>query len=316
MSVMNASRVLIFYLVLLMSPVHATTDTPPKATASVAPQVVVTISPLHSLVAAVGADRLVPTLLIPPSQSPHGFRLRPSNAQALQRADVVVWVGTALETALAGSIGGLDPATHVISALQLPGMTLLQSRSGGVHQQHIKGKQANPEHTDPHLWLNPANAMVLVDALVQQLSALDPDYAALYQRNGQLVRQRLRDLDAELQQRLAPIHERPFLVLHDAFQYLEQRYHLNDVGSIAVSPERRPSARRLVALRRLIRDSDALCLFREPQASAKVLDSLTSESNTRSGTLDPIGASLPPGPDAYFQMQRDNADALTACLTP
>ena len=313
MSVINPSRLLIVSLILSGSLAASATAAPP-------PKVVVSISPLHSLVAAVGAARIEPTLLIPPSQSPHGFRLRPSSAQALQRANLVVWTGTALETSLAASIAGLGSNTDVISALQTPGMALLASRAGGVHPPRIKDRQpadaSAAEHTDPHLWLNPLNAMRLVKVLVQRLSALDPEYAALYQRNGEHARQRLEALDSELGQRYAAVRERPFLVLHDAFQYLEQRYHLNSVGSISVTPDRRPGARRLVALRRLIRDSDALCLFAEPQASAKVLDSLLSESNTRRGTLDPIGARISPGADAYFQMQRDNANALVTCLTP
>lgn len=312
MSVMNASRVLILSLSLLIS-------LPQAATASTPPKVVVSISPLHSLVSAIGSERFSATLLIPPSQSPHGFRLRPSSAQALHQADLIVWVGTPLETTLASSITEMDSGRRVISALQTPGMELLQARGGGVHQHHVKGKHpahADSDHSDPHLWLDPANASALVTELVQQLSALDPDYSALYQRNGEQLRQRLADLDRELEHDYAALHDRPFMVLHDSFQYLERRYHLNGVGSISVSPDRRPSARRLVALRRLIRESDALCLFAEPQASAKVLDSLTSESHTRLGTLDPIGAKLEPGPDAYFQMQRDNARALIQCLTP
>jgi len=295
------------------------------ATNHAAPNIIVSIQPLHSLVAAITTDVTEPTLLIPATQSPHGFRLRPSNALALHHADLVLWVGETLETTLAGTIDGLEDDITVISALDLPGMALLSARPGGLHADHAdaehhghpKGKRpprpANA-HIDPHLWLNPQNMLVLMDAIASWLSNQDPEHAEQYQRNAEQTRQRLQTLDSELQTDLDPIRSKPFLVLHDAFQYLEQHYRLNSIGSIAVSPDRRPGARRLVSLRRRLRDSDAICLFAEPQVSRRVIDSLTDGSNTRTGILDPIGANITPGPDAYFQMLQNNADALLNCL--
>ena len=314
---MPVARSLLLTLLLLI---------PMLTTAS--PRIVVSIQPLHSLVSVLTEGLQPPTLLIPAAQSPHGFRLRPSNALALHRADLVIWVGESLETSLAHSIDGLGADTTVISALALPGMALLAARAGGLHshdadpphddapQGHPKGlKQPASNATDPHFWLNPENMQVLVDAIAARLASMDPGNAQRYHDNAATARQRLTVLDSELQQTLTPLRQRPFLVVHDAFQYLEQRYRLNSIGSITVSPERRPGARRLVALRRLIRDSDALCLFAEPQVSRSAIDSLISASNTRSGTLDPIGTKLQPGVNAYFKMLRANAEALRRCLT-
>lgn len=295
------------------------------AASHAAPNIIVSIQPLHSLVAAITAGVTDPTLLIPATQSPHGFRLRPSNAQALHRADLVLWVGEALETTLASTIDGLGGDITVISALDLPGMALLPARPGGLHSDHAdaehpdhpKGKRpSTPQHghIDPHLWLNPMNMLVLVDSVTAYLSKQDPDHATQYRHNAEQTRQRLQALDHDLQQRLGSIRAKPFLVLHDAFQYLEQHYRLNSIGSIAVSPDRRPGARRLASLRRRLRDSDTICVFAEPQVSTRMVDNLTSDSNTRSGTLDPIGAGIPPGPEAYFQMLQANADALLECL--
>jgi len=280
---------------------------------------VVTIQPLHSLVAAVLGDIADPQLLIPAAQSPHGFRLRPSDARALHGADLVVWVGESLETPLTRSIANLSQQATVISALTVDGMALLPTRAGGLHRD----EQATGDHDahhhgswDPHLWLNPINGIPLVSAVAAQLQRLDPEHAERYRDNAAAVTERLRRLDQELNEALSPIRERPFLVLHDAFQYLERRYRLNSIGSLSVSPNRRPGARRLAALHRRLRDSGAVCLFSEPQVSTRTIDQLIAGTDTRLGSLDPIGTGIPPGPDAYFVMQERNARALIECLKP
>jgi zinc transport system substrate-binding protein len=289
------------------------------AVALSAPRVVVTIQPLHSLVAGVLGDIAEPLLLIPAAQSPHGYRLRPSDARALNGADLVVWVGNSLETPLTRSIANLSQGATVISALQVDGMALLPTRAGGLHQDDQATGDHDAHHHgsyDPHLWLNPVNGIALVTAVSAQLQRLDPDHARRYRNNAAAVSERLRALDRELSASLAPIRERPFLVLHDAFQYLERRYRLNSIGAIAVSPNRRPGARRLAALHRRLRDSGAVCLFSEPQVSTRTIDQLITGTDTRLGSLDPIGTGIPPGPEAYFTMQERNARSLIECLRP
>lgn len=308
---MSPSRSL-FILTLLLSPLFAVA----------APTVVVSIQPLHSLVAAVTGSLTTPTLLIPAAQSPHGYHLKPSDAQALQQADLVVWVGDALETALSRSIANLSDRAQRISALQTPGMNLLDARAGGLHRDHSHpGDQPEDgDAHDPHLWLDPGNAAVLVNTVADHLQRLDPAHAAEYRDNAAATIERLQRLDQELTQQLAAVRQQPFLVLHDAFQYFEHHYHLNGLGAITVSPERRPGARRLTEIRTKLRtESDngtPLCLFTEPQVRLRAVQRVMSGSDVRLGTLDPIGSGIPPGADAYFSMLRRNADALLECLKP
>jgi zinc transport system substrate-binding protein len=105
------------------------------------------------------------------------------------------------------------------------------------------------------------------------------------------------------------------VVFHDAYQYLEQRYGLNAVGSVVLDPEQRPGAKRVVEIQARIRDRGVRCVFSEPQFQPALVKTVIAGSNARSGTLDPLGAEIPPGPDAYFQLLEGLADALRACLS-
>ena len=94
---------------------------------------------------------------------------------------------------------------------------------------------------------------------------VDPANATRYAANAEATVARIMALDGELRTTLAPVKTVPFVVFHDGYQYLEARYGLTAVGSVTVSPERTPGARRLGEVRRKIERLNAACVFAEPQ---------------------------------------------------
>ena len=284
----------------------------PGAVRAGPPEVTVTIGPLHSLVAGVMAGAGEPHLVVRGQGSPHTYRMRPSDARALAHADLVVWVGEGLETFLAGSLATLAGSADVVEAGTLAGLVSWPAREGGLHEGH--GAAHEHGNADPHVWLDPRNAAVIAGAVANRLAALDPARASLYARNARALQARLAALDRALAARLAPLRDRPYVVLHDAYQYLERRYLLHSLGAVTVSPDRMPGARRIGELRRQVRATGARCLFAEPQVSAALLETVAEGEVVRIGVLDPLGARYTPGPEAYFEMMEANAAALEACL--
>lgn len=296
------------------------------ARAHAAPEVVVSIAPLHSLVANVMAGVGEPRLLLPAGASPHSYSLLPSDARALTRADLVVWVGPELEAFLAKPLATLGRDAERLAVAALPGMTLLETRSGtgweghdhGVGPDHHDDDHDHPGEThshDLHLWLDPANAGVVVEAVASRLARRDPANSARYRANAERTLAALRALDAELRTALAPVRAAPFVVFHDAYHYLEARYGLNGVGAITLSPEFKPGARRVREIHGRISDSGARCVFREPQFEPDLVRAVVRGTQARVGVLDPLGGELQPGPEAYFQLMRTLAASLVDCLS-
>ena len=287
--------------------------------AQAAPQVVVTIKPLHSLVAAVMDGLAVPTLLLPGAGSPHGASLKPSQARALREAELVFWIGPELEGTLVKPLRALATEARVIAATELDGVRLWSVRAGGVWLANARAPDSHDPGIaarDPHLWLDPGNAEQIVRAAVAALSAADPANAARLTRNGAATIARLRALDRELAATLAPVKNLSYLAFHDSTQYFERRYGLAAVGSIATSPERPPGAKRLREIRRRLSALGAVCIFSEPQFRSALVTTVANGTALRTGELDPLGADLAPGPDAYFDLLRGLADAVRACLAP
>ena len=156
----------------------------------------------------------------------------------------------------------------------------------------------------------------MVRAAVAALARADPENAPGYRRNGASTIEQIEALDRELGRVLAPVRERPYVVFHDAYQYFEKRYRLSAAGAVAVSPERPPGARRLAEIRASIAALDAICVFTEPQFRPALVETLIAGSTARSATLDPLGAALPAGPEAYFALMRGLAGSLVGCLSP
>lgn len=298
------------------------------APASEPAHVVASIKPIHSLVAAVMRGAGEPRLLIAGGASPHTYNLKPSDARAVQDADVIFWVGKDLETFLEKPLNSLPKMARVVELAASPGITLLRSRANDLREEPFQaegghnGKEhadhsASPGRSDMHIWLDPDNARAIVRAAVDALAAADPDRAEIYRRNGEETEARLATLDLALRSELTPLAGRPYIVFHDAYRYLEHRYGLTPVGSITVGPERQPSARRVATIRRTILSSRVQCIFGEPQFEPALLKTVIEGTTIRVGVLDAHGGiDVAPGPDAYFAIMQNIGVAMHACLGP
>jgi zinc transport system substrate-binding protein len=291
---------------------------PPRAAAQsgAGPEVAASIAPVHSLVARVMQGAGTPHLLLPPGASPHDHALRPSDAAALERAALVFWVGPRLERWLERSLTTLAAGARVVRLADTPGLTRLALREGAVFEARDPAPQ--PDHgeaeSDPHLWLDPMNAKLWLGAIAAALAGADPARRALYLANAEAARAELDALAAGIDARLAPVRGRPFVVFHDSFHYFEHRFGIEAAGAVALGDARAPGPARIAGIRDRIRALGAVCLFREPQFRSALVATVAEGTGVRIGLLDPLGASLPPGPDLYPELLRGLADSLAGCL--
>ncbi|HWV83605.1 MAG TPA: zinc ABC transporter substrate-binding protein [Hyphomicrobiaceae bacterium] len=286
--------------------------------------VVATIKPIHSIAASVMAGVGEPRLLIDGTASPHTFTLKPSDAKALSAARVVFRVSDGLEPFMIKVARSLPKSAEVVTLEKVPGLTLLEIRSGGTFDDddHTHGKSGKHSHShdhdknaiDGHLYLDPANAILIATHMAEVLSKADPASAERLKANAEAFGRDMRALMAELEARTKPLADRPFIVFHDAYQYFERRFGLEAAGSVTVSPDIAPSARRLSALRRKISALKAVCVFSEPQFEPRLVATITEKTNARRGVLDPLGVAIPAGVAHYPTLLRNLAADLEACL--
>jgi len=277
----------------------------PQAEARDTSGVSVSIKPLHALVSGVMAGTGTPHLIISGGMSPHAYSLKPSDMRKLGNARVVFWLGADMEPTLERALNSNDK-------LQIIRMTDNQHEDEENHEDEHEHKG---HHHDPHVWLDPSWSAGATDKIAHVLSDIFPDNATAYQQNAQQLKLRLLRLDAELRNKLEPVRGRAFITYHDAFDHLARAYELNLVGSLTLSADRKPGARKMREIRNTIVEKDVWCVFQEPQFQPKLLDIVLEDlKDVRTGELDPIGAALEPGVDLYFELMRNNAQSLLDCL--
>ena len=211
------------------------------ATARAELRVAVTIKPIHALTAGVLGKIATPYLIVKGAATPHSYALKPSDATALQKADVVIRIGGTMERFLDSAIKTISPDATVISLIDIDGITRLPFRQGVAwgtgddhdhdhghnHSQRPEPHTTTPQNAsdsashqaalpvDPHIWLAPDNAIRMVATIVSALSRAAPDHAAVFASNGAILTDRLRALAAEIATKTAPVGDRRFLVFHD-----------------------------------------------------------------------------------------------------
>jgi zinc transport system substrate-binding protein len=287
-------------------------------------RVVVTSKPIHSLVASVmqgpGGRLGQPSLLVGGTASPHTYAMKPSDAKAVNGAQLFFRVSEDLEPFTGKLVRSLPASVRVETLADAPGLKRLEKREGGAFEDaghNHKGHQAKvgtKGEPDTHLWLDPDNAGVMATRIAQLLGEADPANAAGYKANANALLARNVGLTADLRRELAPIAGGKFIVFHDAYQYFETWAGLAAAGSITTNPEVQPTGKRLSTLRAKIKTAGVTCVFAEPQFQPKVIAAVTEGLAVRTGTLDPEGTLLEPGMDLYDQLMRNLAKRLADCL--
>ncbi|SDD09653.1 zinc ABC transporter substrate-binding protein [Ruegeria marina] len=283
------------------------------------PRVVVDIAPVHSLVAQVMIGVGEPELIVHPGASPHSYAMRPSEARAMEQADLVVWMGPQLTPWFEKPLEALGASARHVTLLDLAATETLPLRV----LDHDDGEQEDEHHghdhghghegVDPHAWLDPRNGQAWLATLAEELAAIDPENAGTYRANAVAAVERLEVSIAEITSAVQPMDGRSFIAFHDAYQYFERRFSLTLAGTVSLSDARSPSPARLARLREEIGQKDIACAFSEPQFNTGVLQTVIEGTDTRILVLDPIGAHLTPGPDLYAQLLRDMGAGFVEC---
>jgi zinc transport system substrate-binding protein len=304
---MHRSIILLIGLVLMsiVSGRSGLAAEPPVAMAS--------IGPLHALLTQVTHGVSKSEVLLPPGASPHHFALRPSDMLRLQEADVLFWVGPALEEALVNPIQALGANIHTVEVMNGNELPLLPRREAGVLNAGGMGAPVSGE-PDPHIWLDPQLAGMIMGTMADELAKIDPAHASKYLENAIAGQQAMEALIIAASAYLKPIKDRPYVVYHDAYQYFENRFGLHPMAIVSIDSDYAPSAKRVHEIRELVRANAGVCIFVEPQFTPKIVETLRKGTDTRVGILNPTIVKGSDGLVAYERMIWQLAHRIGQCF--
>ena len=306
-------------------------------------KVVASIKPIHSLASYLMNGVAKPDLIVDGYATPHGFAMKPSHAKMLQNADLIFWVGEDVENFLEKPLGSIAKKAEKIELMQIKGLQVLKFRERNIfddhddhghddhdkkedHDSHAKKedhddhgkKEDHDDHErhahgefDPHIWLDPINAKVILNEMVEHLIENDPKNEAKYKSN---LDEALKDIDkltidvmTELSNSVSSI------VFHDAYQYFEKRFNVNILGAFTVNTDVMPGAEQLAEIREIIEHDKVACVFSEPQFNPDIIKAVAKDMKIKTGVIDPLGATLNPGKDLYFSLIKNMSASFKGC---
>ena len=310
-------------------------------------KVVTSIKPIHSLASYLMDGVAKPNLIVDGYASPHGFALKPSHAKMLQNADLIFWVGEDLENFLEKPLKSIAKKAEKIELIEIKGLTKLKFRERNIFEEHDHGHKkddhddhakkedghddhghddhgkkedghddhgheghAHGEH-DPHIWLDPMNAKVILSEMAEHLIENDQKNEAKYKEN---LKKAHKDLD-KLTKKVKSELNKDFksIVFHDAYQYFEKRFGINILGAFTVNTDVMPGAEQLAEIREIIEHDKVSCIFSEPQFNPEIIKAVAKDTNIATGVIDPLGATLNPGKDLYFDLISNMSKSFKGC---
>ncbi|MDA9753239.1 zinc ABC transporter substrate-binding protein [Candidatus Pelagibacter sp.] len=314
-------------------------------------KVVASIKPIHSLASYLMDGVGKPSLIVDGYASPHGFALKPSHAKMLQEADIIFWVGEDLENFLEKPLGSIAKKSEKIELLEIKGLTKLKFRERNIfdghddhghkeddHDKHAK-KEDHDDHDhdkeghkeddhddhddehgheghahgefDPHIWLDPMNAKVILKEMAEHMIENDPKNASVYKSN---LKKAAKDIDKLIKNVNSDLNKDfKSIVFHDAYQYFEKRFGVNILGAFTVNTDVLPGAEQLSEIREIIEHDKVSCIFSEPQFNPDIINAVAKDMNIQTGILDPLGATLSPGKDLYFDLIKNMSKSFKGC---
>ncbi len=285
-------------------------------------QVAVGIPPIAYFAEKVGGELVTVRTLLAPGQSPHTFEPTPSDITAIVQANVLLETGWPFEVQLVAKLKELNPSMKVADLTQ--GIRFRQftavereadekaemAEAGGKAQgaAAAHGGHAGPAAApDPHIWLNPKNAVIMAGGIARSFAEADPAHAADYRKNADALTAELRKLDEELAAALAPLKGKKFMVYHPAFGYFADAYGLIQVPVEVEGKE--PGPQQLVQFTQLAKTQGVKVIFVQPQFSAR----------SAAAVAEAIGGVVAPMDDLaydYVGNLREMARKVAAALKP
>lgn len=248
------------------------TATPPTTKLSV----VSTVSPITNIIYNVGGDRISLQGIVPEGVNSHTFEPVPSDAKLLAQADLIFVNGLKLE----------EPTVKLAEANKKAGTEIIELGSQTITPDQYVYDFSFPEaggSPNPHLWMNPLNALRYAEIARDVLAKRDPANADYYRANYTAFQARVEQLDQVLKQALATIPEenRRLLTYHDSFAYFAPRYGLTVIGAIQPSDFAEPSAQDVANLIRQIRQEKVPAIFGSEVFPSPVLEQIANETGAR-----------------------------------
>ena len=231
------------------------------------PRVVVTILPQAEFIEKIAGDKVSITTMVPPGASPHTYEPRPSQMIEVAEAEMFAKVGTGLDFELVWMPKIIETNPNILIVNSSEGIHLIEM---GAHdnEYQLGGK-------DPHVWLSPKRAIIMVENLYEGLVKIDPGNKEYYTKNKDVYINSLKELDSTIMQTFSGLKTKKFMVYHDSWGYLAYDYGLEQIPIQKEGKE--PTPEGIATLIDQARENNITIIFASPEFEIQTAKTISEE---------------------------------------
>lgn len=268
--------------------------------------VAASIAPLSNFAKQIGGDLVKVEMLVPPGANPHTYQVEPAQMRTLSKASVLVLNGLGLEFW----------ADKAVEAAANKNLLVVETAEGltTIHdadEHHEHAGESHGAEGNPHVWLDPTDAIHQVEKIRDAFAEADPRHAETYRANADRFIADLKKLDANIKSEVAGFTSKSFVAFHPTWTYFARRYGLDEAAIIEESPGKESSPETMRHAIETARKLKARAVFAEPQMAPKAAQVVAEEVGAKVLLLDAFGE--PPEYD-YIEMMRSNVKKMAEAL--
>lgn len=276
----------LFALMLASCTAQTTVDNSDK------PRVYASFYAMYDFARMIGGDNIALECMVPSGVEPHDWEPSASDIAKLEKADVFIYSGSAME----------HWTDSVLPTLSNKNLRIIA----------MSDYVSEIDESDPHIWLSPDNVGAFLEGLKNAFCEADSDNAPLYAENCTQYTQKARELSERLTAAANGFHTHDIVVSHEAYGYLCKLMNINQLALEGLTGESDPTPSKMAELIRTIKDKDIKYIFTEPGQSTKTIDTVAAETGAVVLELNPF--EFDEENRDYFAVMEENLDALKTAL--
>ncbi len=272
------------------------------------------IFPVYDLTRRVAGPDADVTLLLQPGKNEHTFDPTPKEIEEVSKAKLGVMVGLGLDPWMEKLMKEAAPKARVLKVGDRVPTIAISGEAVGEEEAHAAAKDKDDDHDhekgapDPHVWLDPERARLIVKQIAEELGRADAAHALAYRARADELDKSLAALDQEVETRTKAFKQRGFITFHGSFGYFADRYKLRILAVIEPYPGTTPDGKYIEKVLSVVKAQHVPALYSEPQLDPRPAKVIADQAKIPLGVLDPVGGG--PETDSYEKMIRFSVSAL------
>ena len=258
------------------------------------------VYPVYDLTVKLAGDAAKVENLVPAGVEPHDFEMGTQDMVKLTEADLLVYCGAGMENWVEQALKTLGNEAPK-SVMASEGVSLLSEE----------------DTEDPHIWLDPKNAAIMLENIRHALCEADPAHEDVYTANYEKYQEKLMQLDAAYKTALGQVTKHDIVVSHASFGYLCAAYGLKQTAIEGLMADSEPDPATMTKIIAFMKEQEIPYIFDEELVNNKVVDTIAKETGATVAILDPVEGLSQERIDAgeeYFSIMENNLELLKQAL--